>query len=231
MLERFRCSQISPGLFGMTPRMAPRGKLWRARSRVKADPTVGLNENIPTMPTLPGKARALTISTFDSHLDPSARTCDLTELLFIDAYGLVGTASALRAGLDEASDLQVVPPASTNSGSHLANMGFRAFLDERGLSTDLPVRSAADVSGVVVPLRTSSLGRGLPRRQVLSRLPQPRRNASIAAAGLLHRRPRSRGRSPAAHARCRLLPKLLPETQARGALRLVGASKDLTPSV
>lgn len=39
-------------------------------------------------------------------------------------------------------------------------MGFRAFLDERGLSTDLPVRSAADASGVVVPLRSAQSAGG-----------------------------------------------------------------------
>ncbi len=119
------------------------------------------------MPTLPANARALTMSTFDSHLDPSARTCDLTELVFIDAYGLVGTASSLRAGLDEAPDLQVLPPASAGSGMHLANMGFRAFLDECGLATDLPVRSAAGASGVVVPLRSAQSAGG---DQALSRL-------------------------------------------------------------
>lgn len=119
------------------------------------------------MPMLPGNARALTISTFDSHLDPSARTCDFTKLVFIDAYGLVGTASALRAGLDEAPDLRVVPPASPASGMHLTNMGFRAFLNECGLSTDLPVQSAANVSGVVVPLRSAQLAGG---DQALSRV-------------------------------------------------------------
>ena len=99
------------------------------------------------MPTLPANAPALTISTFDSQLDPSALTCDLEKLQFIDAYGLVGTASALRAALDESPELEVVPPANAKSAAHLANMGFRAFLDERGLSTDLPVRSAAEASG------------------------------------------------------------------------------------
>ena len=39
-------------------------------------------------------------------------------------------------------------------------MGFRAFLDECGLSTDLPVRSAADASGVVVPLRSAQSAGG-----------------------------------------------------------------------
>jgi len=112
------------------------------------------------MPTLPASARALTIATFDSHLDPLAARCDLENLQFIDAYGLVGTASALRAALDETPGLRVVPPANTNSAAHLANMGFRAFLDECGLSTNLPARSAASVSGVVVPLRSAQLAGG-----------------------------------------------------------------------
>jgi hypothetical protein len=112
------------------------------------------------MPLLPAHAQALTIGTFDSHLDPRARACDLTKLRFIDAYGLVGTASALLAGLQEVPDLQVVPPVSPNSRAHLANMGFRAFLAECGISVDLPVRSPVDASGVVVPLRSAQLAGG-----------------------------------------------------------------------
>ncbi len=113
-----------------------------------------------SMPTLPANARALTIRTFDSRLDPLALTCDLKNLQFIDAYGLVGTASALHAGLDEAPDLQVIPPANPASGAHLAYMGFREFLEELGLSANLPVGPAADVSGVVVPLRSAQLAGG-----------------------------------------------------------------------
>ena len=119
------------------------------------------------MPTLPARARALTISTFDSRLVPLASACDLEQLQFIDAYGLVGTACALRVALDETPDLHVVPPANTNAATHLANMGFRAFLSDHGLSTDLPVQSTAEVSGVVVPLRSAQLAGG---NQALSHL-------------------------------------------------------------
>ncbi len=112
------------------------------------------------MPTLPTEARALTIGTFDSHLDPHAPMCDLRKLQFIDAYGLVGTASAVRTALGRPPALEVVPPTNTSSAAHLANMGFRTFLDELGLSTDLPAGSGAGTSGVVVPLRSARLAGG-----------------------------------------------------------------------
>ncbi len=112
------------------------------------------------MPTLPRNARALTISTFDSRLDPIATLCDLRDLSFIDAYGLVGTTSALRAGLIEMPDLRVLSPVSGRTGAHLTSMGFREFLHEHDLSPDLPDHRAADVSGVVVPLRSARAAGG-----------------------------------------------------------------------
>jgi len=118
------------------------------------------HENIPPVPTLPGNARTLTIGTFDSFLDPLASVCDLRDLVFIDAYGLVGTASALRAGLKESPDLRVIPPESDPTGAHLTAMGFRVFLHEHGLSANLPDLRAADVSDVVVPLRSAQVAGG-----------------------------------------------------------------------
>jgi len=112
------------------------------------------------MPTLPRNARTLTISTFDSRLDPRATSCDLSDLLFIDAYGLVGISSALRAGLNVSPDLQVLAPKNRATGAHLATMGFGRFLEEYGFSADLLAGPAADVSGVVVPLQSAQVAGG-----------------------------------------------------------------------
>lgn len=105
------------------------------------------------MAALPkAKARVLTLSGFDDALDPRAHACDLNDLTFIDAYGLVGTACALRAALAEEPDLPVRPPSSDGMGAHLTAMGFRDFLSESGRSDLLPAQSAFDASDVVVPL-------------------------------------------------------------------------------
>ena len=112
------------------------------------------------MPTLPRNARALTISTFDSRLDPNATSCDLSELVFIDAYGLVGTASALRAAQRASTDLQVLPPSNEIAGAHLMTMGFGGFLLEQGFSPSLPAGQPADASDVVVPLRSAQVAGG-----------------------------------------------------------------------
>lgn len=112
------------------------------------------------MPTLPRKARALTISKFESRLDPLASSCDLRDLAFADAYGLVGLACALRAGLRDLPDLEVSAPANATTGAHLTNMGFRDFLREHDLPSGLPDGSAAEVSDVVVPLQSAALAGG-----------------------------------------------------------------------
>lgn len=54
------------------------------------------------MPTLP-RGSVLTISRFDDALVVNASECDLRALAFIDAYGLVGTACAVRAALTNRS--------------------------------------------------------------------------------------------------------------------------------
>lgn len=112
------------------------------------------------MPTLPAKAGSLTISNFDSHLEPRAAACDLRDLRFIDAYGLVGTVSALWAGLGDSPDLDVHPPVNQAMGAHLTTMGLRDFLREHDLSTTLPDGRAADASDVVIPLRSARAAGG-----------------------------------------------------------------------
>jgi hypothetical protein len=104
------------------------------------------------VPTLPN-ARALTISSFDSALDERAVSCDLAALTFVDAYGLLGTACALRAALLDSPDVVVRAPASAQARAHLTAMGFRDFLSGIGRSSSLPAGSALEASGVVVPLR------------------------------------------------------------------------------
>jgi len=118
------------------------------------------------VPTLP-HARVLTISRFDSALDPGADACDLRPLEFIDAYGLVGTACALRVALAEDPDLPVYAPSNETMGSHLSAMGFRDFLSGVGRSSSLPAEPAFDTSGVVVPLQSAADSGGA---QALSQL-------------------------------------------------------------
>lgn len=105
------------------------------------------------MPALPRASKALTIRSFDSELDPLASACDLEPLKFIDAYGLVGTACALRVALAESPDLEIRPPSHKSTAAHLTAMGFRDFLSAFDRSSLLPEESAADASDVVVPLR------------------------------------------------------------------------------
>ncbi len=107
------------------------------------------------MPMLP-HARVLTISHFDSALDPGAESCDLRSLEFIDAYGLVGTACALRLALTEDPDLPVHTPSNETMSSHLSAMGFRDFLSSVGRSSALPAKPPFDTSDVVVPLRSAA---------------------------------------------------------------------------
>ncbi len=107
------------------------------------------------MPTLPNGARKLTISDFDSALSLEAAACDLSPLKFIDAYGLVGTACALRIALADDPDLPVRVPTNKNMKAHLTAMGFQNFLSEEGHASLLRPDPAFDASDVVVPLRSA----------------------------------------------------------------------------
>lgn len=118
------------------------------------------------MPTLPSHS-ALTIGGFDQSLDKAAQACDLRALTFIDAYGLVATACALRAALAHDPQLLIHPPKSAPMRAHLTAMGFRDFLAEIGRASLLPAQSAFDASEVVVPLRSTA---GTGGEQALSNL-------------------------------------------------------------
>jgi len=119
------------------------------------------------MPTLPNGARKLTISDFDSTLALEAAECNLSPLKFIDAYGLVGTACALRIALADDPRLPVRVPTSKNMQAHLAAMGFQNFLSEEGHASLLRPEPAFDASDVVVPLRSAADSDG---EQALSHL-------------------------------------------------------------
>lgn len=103
---------------------------------------------VPALPNGP----VLTIGRFDGALE-LASACDLRRLKFIDAYGLVGTACAIRAGLIAEPDLRVLPPSNKAIRAHLAVMGFADFLSGIGRSSAAPTHLAADATDVVVPLR------------------------------------------------------------------------------
>lgn len=119
------------------------------------------------MPTVPNGARKLTTGDFDLALDPEAPACDLTPLTFIDAYGLVGTACALRIALASGPDFPVRMPASENMSAHLVAMGFQNFLSDVGHSSLLRTETAFDASSVVVPLQSAADSGG---EQALSHL-------------------------------------------------------------
>jgi len=112
---------------------------------------------------LPRCDSSLTIATFDVSLVSKTSECDLTRLKFIDAYGLVGTACALRATENAILSL----PTATKTRSHLSTMGFRDFIADMGNATGLPAKPTADNPDVVVPLRPAKDSGGA---QVLSNL-------------------------------------------------------------
>lgn len=107
------------------------------------------------MATLPLDSTRLTISNFDSTLRTEERECRLRSLRFVDAYGLVGTANAIRAGIESGEEVSVVAPVREAMRGHLAAMGFDEFLQQIGQPEMGAGVSAFDASGVVVPLRSA----------------------------------------------------------------------------
>jgi hypothetical protein len=107
------------------------------------------------MTSLPGSSSALSISNFDRALKGNA-VCDLGSLKFVDAYGLVGLACVIGGALRSGDDVEIVSPRRSTMQSHLAGMGFDDFLDQVGRPRMLGVGHKAEVSGVVVPLRSAA---------------------------------------------------------------------------
>lgn len=118
------------------------------------------------MPFLPSRSSVLSIGRFDLALR-DRRVCDLSNLTFIDAYGLVGTACALRAAISGRKEVQIHLPSANSTRGHLVAMGFADFLTQIGESETLSTEEAIDASSVVVPLRSASDSGG---EQALSHL-------------------------------------------------------------
>ncbi len=118
-----------------------------------------LTPTTQNMPALP-HASSLTISRFDGALDVDARTCDLTPLTFIDAYGLVGTACALRSAIADDPSVPILAPANENANAHLTAMGFRSFLSGIGHASLLSSEPTLAAPAVVVPLRSTTNSTG-----------------------------------------------------------------------
>ena len=108
------------------------------------------------MATLPREPGTLTIASFDATLGAGLRECRLDSLSFIDAYGLVGIATAIRAGLAGGEKVAVTAPARTGMREHLAAMGFDDFLRQIGHPALEAEAEAMESSGVVVPLRSAA---------------------------------------------------------------------------
>ena len=108
------------------------------------------------MATLPREPGTLTISSFDATLGAGLRECRLDSLSFIDAYGLVGIATAIRAGLAGGEKIAVTAPARTGMREHLAAMGFDDFLRQIGHPALEAEAETMESSGVVVPLRSAA---------------------------------------------------------------------------
>gem|GEM_PF-6799247 len=78
----------------------------------------------------------MTIGRFEASLQAGSDVCDLRSLTFIDAYGLVGTACAVRCASARTPGLRVrLPPKNTPISQHLGAMGFMDVLAELGLSS------------------------------------------------------------------------------------------------
>jgi len=73
-------------------------------------------------------------------------------LTFIDAYGLVGTACALLAAIDEGDRPPIENPVREQVRTHLALMGFRDLLGELDYATDLPEAHPPERPDVLVPV-------------------------------------------------------------------------------
>ncbi len=104
------------------------------------------------MSTLPC-GRSLTLSNFDRNAGEGGDLCDLSSLVFVDAFGLVATACSLLARDYAAQSTTLRWPKAAATRSHLSAMGFMAFAAELGYGP-VPddVKVIDDRPDVVVPL-------------------------------------------------------------------------------
>jgi hypothetical protein len=94
----------------------------------------------------------LGLSSFDTHLRGRDGVCDLSDLRFVDAFGLVGSACAILAACEGGSRPRVELPGRPRVRQHLAGMGFIRFLQETGFSTGAEAGPLNEHEDVVVPL-------------------------------------------------------------------------------
>jgi hypothetical protein len=105
------------------------------------------------MPTLPaGRGLILGLSTFDARLRSEGTTCDLTDLRFVDAFGLVGAACAILGALEAQRRPSVELPVREPVRRHLAGMGFVRFLAQLGYDVSDAEGPLNPHQNVVVPL-------------------------------------------------------------------------------
>jgi len=91
------------------------------------------------------------MSRFDGCLVRDAEGCDLVDLAFVDAFGVVGTASCILAAAKAGEVPRVTLPAAPKMREHLAGLGFLGFLCDIGQEHE--VHAAPSGRGdVVVPL-------------------------------------------------------------------------------
>ena len=102
--------------------------------------------------TLPAGGRSLGLTTFDHRLQAGATSCDLSELRFIDAYGLVGVACTLLAAAKAGDHPPIEYPGQSQVCEHLTRTGFRDLLRQLDYPVVLPEAAPIERPDVLVPL-------------------------------------------------------------------------------
>jgi hypothetical protein len=95
----------------------------------------------------------LTLSNADRALVAGGSGCDLSELTFIDTYGLVVAAVSALDAIQHGHEDAVTRPKRDALAEHLSYMGVARTLDHLGIRHDLPDRDPADLPEVVTPLQ------------------------------------------------------------------------------
>lgn len=99
---------------------------------------------------------ALTWSRFDRAVHEDGYGSDLTELTFIDAFGLVGAAVAIAEAIDVGTLPVITIPSRHQVSEHLSHMGLADVLDDLGVDHDLPPTPTVVSEHVVMPLNVVS---------------------------------------------------------------------------
>ncbi len=102
--------------------------------------------------TVPAGGRSLSLTTFDRRLTAGTTSCDLSEMRFIDAYGLVGTACALLAAASAGTRPPIKYPDQSQVCEHLARIGFGELLRQLDYPMVLPETMPIARPDVLVPL-------------------------------------------------------------------------------